>query len=270
MHVSQELTRNGFPGKFGIGQPLARTMTNDAEMNTGWALPPGQRSLADQDVHVWLIALDEAPWTLKECYAIMSQDEQERAAKFKFDQDRWRYVIAHTSLRRILSGYLGVRPSTLKFSTGPNGKPYLALNPQALPIQFNLSHSNKVALLAVTLGREIGVDVEYVRQDFPFDEIAARFFTAREVAAIRKLPEHLRPEAFYKCWTSKEAFLKAKGIGLSGKLDEVNVFLAGDRHVGVEGTIAGWTLAEVKLNSDYMAAVVVSGSQCKVRCYRFG
>ena len=119
-------------------------------------------------------------------------------------------------------------------------------------------------LLAVARSREVGVDVEFVNADFAFDEVAERFFTAGEVAALRALPAHLRRQAFYKCWTSKEAFLKAKGTGLSGDLDEVNIGLAAaGEQVRIDANVPGWSLLELNVVADYEGALVYEG---RARC----
>ena len=135
------------------------------------------------------------------------------------------YTVAHAALRSILAGYLNVTPGDLEFEIGRRGKPRPAPTFTKDKLEFNLSHSHEVALIAVTREKEIGVDVERVREDFAFVEVAERYFTAGELSAIRALPQDLQRRAFYQCWTSKEAFLKAKGVGLSGELDEVEILL---------------------------------------------
>ena len=196
----------------------------------------------------------------------MSSVEQDRASKFKFETDRQRYVAAHAALRSIVSSYVNSPARELQFAAGPYGKPKLAPIHATEKIEFNLSHSHEVALIAVAQGREIGVDVEWVRKDFAFDEVAQRFFTAREVAALHALPLHLQREAFYKCWTSKEAFLKAKGTGLSGQLDEVEIVFI-DHVVRVKGTITNLSLIELTVDGDYVAAMVVNGAEPRLRYY---
>ena len=190
-------------------------------------LPVSLSSLAN-DVHVWLVRVDDNGLCLACCETLLSVAERARAANFKFEKDRRLYIVAHAALRSILAGYLNVAPDQLEFESGRNGKPRLTPTFTNDKLEFNLSHSHEVALIAVTRGRDIGVDVERIREDFAFAEVAERYFTAREVGAIRALSEELQRRAFYQCWTSKEAFLKAKGVGLSGELDEVEVLLDGE------------------------------------------
>ena len=134
-------------------------------------------------------------------------------------------------------------------------------------VEFNLSHSNEMALLAVNCIGELGVDIEYVKPDFKFQEIAERFFTAKEVVAMRGLPPDLQRQAFFKCWTSKEAFLKAKGTGLSGKLDEVEIALTAAERVQIGADVPGWSLAGLDPIATYESALVVAGPQVPIRCY---
>jgi 4'-phosphopantetheinyl transferase len=224
-------------------------------------LRPGPASslvIKENEVHIWLVQTNGESIFLGDFKDLLSSVEQDRASKFKFETDRRRYIIAHAALRSILSIYVNSPGRELQFASGPFGKPKLAPIHDQKKIAFNLSHSHEVALIAITQGREIGVDVERVREDFVFDEVAQRFFTARELAALHALPLHLQREAFYKCWTSKEAFLKAKGTGLSGQLDEVELVLT-DHVVSVKGTIPNLSLIELTVDRDYVAALVVDG-----------
>ena len=117
----------------------------------------------------------------------------------------------------------------------------------------------------MTRETEIGVDVERIREDFAFAEVAGRYFTAKEVSAIRGLPESLQRRAFYQCWTSKEAFLKAKGVGLPGELDEVEILLDGEGLVQVTSTIPGWQLSEINPCGGYVGALALEEYECDLR-----
>ncbi|MGE5305951.1 MAG: 4'-phosphopantetheinyl transferase family protein [Alphaproteobacteria bacterium] len=190
-------------------------MSDSGPADLVWCSFPPDQALAQDEIHVWLTGLDGADISLECCAACLSPAERERAARFKFERDRKRYLIAHGALRSILAMYLGVEAAAIDFDSGPAGKPKLARSYAGSEVEFNLSHSGEVALIAVTRGEEIGVDVEQIREDFAFKPIAQRFFTANEVGALGDLPVALQREAFYKCWTSKEALLKARGTGLS-------------------------------------------------------
>ena len=233
-----------------------------------WRPPPDPLPPLGAAVHVWCVALDDPACDVESLHTRLSPDEQERAAKFRFSRDRRRYVIAHAALRDILSRYLLSEPQGLQFSSGENGKPRLAPPFHNSAIEFNLSHSQEQALLAVNREHEIGVDLEYVNADFNVFDVAQRFFTDAEVAALRRLPVALQFRGFYKCWTSKEAFLKAKGTGLSGKLDEVRISLL-DEEVRVHAAVAGWALTELSISDGYEGALVTRNRPPAVLYFRW-
>jgi 4'-phosphopantetheinyl transferase len=238
-------------------------------MSDAWSCPPENLNLEKHEVHVWSVAVSDAAVCAECCGNLLSADERDRAARFKFSTDRQRYVVAHAALRSILARYLNVKAMALQFSSGPQGKPKLAPPLNGSKLEFNLAHSNEVALVAVAQEIEVGVDVEYVRQEFPFVEIAHRFFSSREVAALGALPSQFQRRAFYQCWTSKEAFLKAKGTGLSGKLDEVDIALTSEGVVRLRSTLPDWTLTELEVADDYAGALVVEGEPREATCYRW-
>jgi 4'-phosphopantetheinyl transferase len=233
---------------------------------------PGPSSglvLRESEVHIWLVQAKDESISPEDFEDLLSSIERDRASRFRFETHRRRYVTAHAALRSILSIYVNSPAQELQFELGPYSKPKLAPIHAKKKFEFNLSHSHEVTLIALTQGREIGVDVELVREDFAFDEVAQRFFTAREVAALHALPLHLQREAFYKCWTSKEAFLKAKGTGLSGKLDEVEIALAGGQQVQINANVPGWSLVELNAYDGYEAALVNEGRPAQIRLYRW-
>lgn len=233
-----------------------------------WSSFPTDFALAQNETHVWVASLDNAGTSLDPFADCLSLAERNRAARFKFLPDRTRYLIAHAALRSILGMYLSVHPAAIEFDSGPVGKPKLAQNFAGSEIEFNLSHSGALALIAVTRGREVGVDVERIQKDFAFESIAQRFFTSREVAALHVLPPDLRREAFYKCWTSKEALLKGKGLGLSGSLDEVRIRLTATG-VRVTPAVRDWSLTELTPATGYASALAVKKFYCEPQCYRW-
>jgi 4'-phosphopantetheinyl transferase len=234
-----------------------------------WAPPPAELPVLDDSVQVWAVRLDDAVVDLERGRELLSPYERERAARFRFDIHRRRYLVAHIALHDILSGYLAIEPARLGFDLGANGKPRLPQELGGGGVEFNLSHSNEMALLAVTHGAEVGVDIEHAREQFEFQDVAERFFTAKEVAAMRGLPSALQRQAFYKCWTSKEAFLKAKGTGLSGALDEVEINLSSDDQVRVTANVPNWWLFELAPIAGYEAALVVANPQATIHCYQW-
>jgi 4'-phosphopantetheinyl transferase len=170
-------------------------------------------------------------------------------------------------LRSICAGYLRTSPRSIEFAEGRYGKPKLAAD-SVIGLEFNLSHSGELALIAAASCREVGVDLECVR-DFDFEQVAERFFTAGEVAALRALPKPQQRLAFYKCWTSKEAFLKAKGTGMSGELDEVEIAPMDDTDVRIRAAVPGWSLIELSVGDGYVAALVSQGAPVRVKFYEW-
>jgi 4'-phosphopantetheinyl transferase len=236
------------------------------DKTNSWLASSDDIHIFGNEVHVWLVRLD-ASLCLPCGESLLSAEENERASKFKFERDRRRYIVSHAALRSVLSTYLDLPPGSLKFAAGPNGKPKLTPIRGEELVQFNLSHANEVALIAVAREKEIGVDVEWIERDTPFREIAGRFFSAQEAAALDALPSHLQKIAFFKCWTSKEAFLKAKSTGLSDKLDEVEILSIREKGVRIKSAVADWRLVELDPGDGYAGAVVFEGNEREIQCY---
>jgi 4'-phosphopantetheinyl transferase len=230
-------------------------------------------TLARDEVHVWRASLEQPGARVGELRALLSPEEKGRAARFHFEKDRAHFVVARGVLRTLLGLYLGSRPAELNFTYSPFGKPALALDrPSAPPILFNVSHSGGLALYAFTRGREVGVDVEQARADFAGEEIAARFFSAREVECLRAVGQDLRTEAFFNCWTRKEAYIKAIGEGLSRPLDSFAVSLTPGEPAALlysanASEPSRWSFRELKPAPGYAAALAVEGHGWRLLCY---
>ena len=190
------------------------------------ARPRAVPGLGPGDVHVWRAELDLPVAAVAALDALLSGDERDRAARFHFERDRRRFTVARGGLRALLGAYLGAPAAAIAFDYGSHGKPRLAGALTAGDLRFNVSHSAGVALYAVARGREVGVDVEGHREDFATAEIAERFFSPAERQALAALPPDRRCEAFFACWARKEAYIKARGLGLSLALDAFDVSLA--------------------------------------------
>lgn len=256
-------------------------MTEDEQL---WLDAPAERpALVAGEAHVWRARLECDKATLAELSKLLSADELERARRFHFPKDCNHYVAARGALRDILSRYVGVEPARLRFSYDQYGKPSLQGEPNDAPLRsvgdaplrFNVSHSQGVALYALTRGREVGVDIEFVREDFAGFDIAERFFSTREVSALRALPAEARTAAFFDCWTRKEAYIKARGEGLSHPLHSFAVSLApGERAAllwteGDSQEAARWSLIELFPGESYRAALAVEGEMPTLRCWRW-
>jgi 4'-phosphopantetheinyl transferase len=177
--------------------------------------------LPESAVHVWTASLDVGAVRRRALGRHLSRGEVDRALRLRSDRNRMRFVVARGILRELVGRYLGVEPSCVRFRYDAYGKP--ALGESTLAI--NLSRTEDWALFAFARGREIGVDIERVRRDLPCERVAAAFFSAAEVPALRAFPREERPEAFFRCWTRKEAYLKARGDGLTVDLASFDVSL---------------------------------------------
>jgi 4'-phosphopantetheinyl transferase len=197
---------------------------------------------------------------------LLSHDEQARAARFHFERDRRRFIVGRGALRIMVGRYLGADPDQLRFRYESHGKPSLSVEFNHCGLRFSLAHSNELAVYAFTRGRELGIDVEYIHSLPDAEQIAARFFSAQENVTLRTLPESQRLEAFFNCWTRKEAYIKAIGDGLSHPLDQFQVSLSPEeaaRLLNVEGTpeeTTRWSMTSFVPAPGYVAALVVEGS----------
>lgn len=202
---------------------------------------------------------------------ILSPDERERADRFRFAKDRLHFTLSRAALRTILGLYLESSPKSVRFAHNSFGKPLLVGEAASGPLHFNASNSHELALYAFSAEQEVGVDVEYIRPEFASEEIAGRFFSRRETAALLGLAPELRARAFFDCWTRKEAYIKARGMGLSLPLDCFDVSLAPGEPAallatrGTEPEAALWSLREIELENDYVAAIAVEGSGWRLR-----
>jgi len=227
-------------------------------------------ALPEDEVHLWRADLeamgaDESRWR-----QLLSSDELTRAARFHFPRDRQRFVASRALLRIILASYLGEDAKSLEFSYSKKEKPSLAGTHAGGDVAFNLSHSAGVALFAFNRGRQIGVDVEQVRRDSDTEAIARRFFSGHEQKQLAALPSEERVEAFFRCWTRKEAYIKATGDGLSLPLSQCDVSLVtGDTNALLatrpDDSEAGhWRLQEVPAGPGCIAALCVRGRDWKL------
>jgi 4'-phosphopantetheinyl transferase len=224
------------------------------------ACPP----LGPRDVHVWRVELDRCRAHVESLAASLSAEERSYASRFVHEGDRTRYITTRGALRHILGGYVSSAPETIVFSFGARGKPELS-EPLASWLGFNVSHSRDIALCAVARTRRVGIDVEYLRPVTDALDIAERFFSSGESAALRAIPHERRRSAFFACWTRKEAYVKALGEGLAVPLHSFEVSLADPelarlRSIGGSVEAArGWTVCDVAPGPGYAGAVAVEG-----------
>lgn len=227
--------------------------------------------MAAGEVHVWRKSLqccDECLW------ARLNDDEVERAKRFRFDRDRDRFVTARATLRLLLGRYLDTEPREVAFRYGSKGKPELADTLSS--VRFNLAHSHEVALYAFALGMDIGVDIERVRARITEERIPERFFARRETNALRSLPVADQREAFFRCWTRKEAFLKANGEGLAFGLNQFAVSVLQGENLRILETpydpdeADRWSLYDLKPGFPYVGALALRGKPERIRYWEAG
>jgi 4'-phosphopantetheinyl transferase len=233
--------------------------------------PPRSPRLSADEVHVWRASLMRCEEKMVTLLRSLSEDELRRAYRFRFPRDRARFIAARGILREILGRYLHTPPERVRFGYNAYGKPELLDAEERERLCFNLSHAGRVALFAFATGRKVGVDVETLRDDVACAEVAAEFFSRREVEALTALPAHARTRAFYNCWTRKEAYIKARGMGLSLPLACFDVSLAPGEPAallatrGTEPEAALWSLREIDVGATHVAAVAVEGGCRRLR-----
>jgi 4'-phosphopantetheinyl transferase len=241
-----------------------RTAISVIDLKSDETLVRKAPALSRTAIHVWEFPL-VVPQSLRlECGALLSLDERERAARFHFERDAHKFTVARGSLRSILSSYVGTPPGDLRFNYSTHGKP--SISGSSSELRFSISHSGDFALVAVARGREVGVDIEKIREDVETDKLAERFFSEAERIAIGRLVTEQRVPAFFRCWTCKEAFLKAQGVGLSRSLSSFDVEVNTDRAARLLATRPqeresnAWILYDIKTAAGYAAAVAIEGS----------
>jgi 4'-phosphopantetheinyl transferase len=233
---------------------------NHAPDFNSWETSPQQLALEADEIHVWRAHLDCNETVLGQLEATLASDEKARANRFVFLRDRNAFIAARGILRELLGQYLHRGAAELEFDYGAQGKPALRTESPQKSVQFNISHSHGVALLAFALGRQVGVDVELVRPDFAGEKIAERFFSPQEVAELRNLPPTLQEEGFFLCWTRKEAYIKARGEGLQIPLQSFHVSLTPGKPALLQAADSPrWSLRSLRPDPRYVGAVVGEG-----------
>ena len=256
---------------------MAESFPKLTSFSPSWPRPADQPSLGSEEAHVWRASLEQPVAVVESLYQVLSPDEQARANRFHFDKDRRHFIVARACLRKLLGQYLGIKPAALRLAYGDYGKPHLApaMLDQPAKLKFNLAHAAGLAVYAFTRLGEIGVDVEHIKPEFTGDDIARRFFSAAEVDRFEKLPRDARALAFFNCWTRKEAFIKAKGVGLSLPLDQFDVTLAPDQEASLlrtrwdESEAARWSLRTLEIGVGYVGAVALEAHGWQLRCWNF-
>jgi 4'-phosphopantetheinyl transferase len=232
-------------------------------------------SLNKGEVHVLKAAIQEASSMMAYLFSILSPDERERATKFVFERDRNRFASSRAILRLILARYLGMKPGEIVLVYDSYGKPSLSPLQNCEGLSFNLAHSGNRAVYALARNVQIGIDIEQCRNDVAVEELAERFFSKRESSALRSLPEDERREAFFRCWTRKEAYLKALGQGLFVPLESFTVSVKpNESPILLEALTSDnqsdWTMLDLPTDTGFMAALAVQLHQPEVVFWELG
>jgi 4'-phosphopantetheinyl transferase len=228
--------------------------------------------LSPSEVHVWAVPCDDPPMPRDALLELMSDAERERVSRLHFEADRRRAVVGRGVMRSLVGAYLGVAPERLRFEVTATGKPQLA-RPHSRTLAFNVSHSGRWVLIAVSCGVEVGVDVECVRPLSDLEILAERFLAPEEAQEVLALPDECRERAFFACWTRKEAYVKALGAGLGHPLGEFRVSTDPDGPallLHVEGKTPqgeSWTLWSAAPEENYLAALAVAAPHVRVRSW---
>jgi 4'-phosphopantetheinyl transferase len=238
-----------------------------------WDPGPDAPDLPADAVHVWRIDLARPEEDVARLAATLAADERARAQRFHFEVHRRRFTVARAGLRAVLGRYLRCPAADVRFRYGNHGKPALA--GEAGDLRFNLSHSADGALVAVTLGADLGVDLEQLRALTDLEGLARRFFAAGEVTDLLAVPAAERGAAFFRCWTRKEAYIKAVGLGLACPLDRFRVSLepgAGTRLMEIDGSAAAaaaWALTDLRPWPGYVGCVALPEQGRRSQGYDF-
>jgi 4'-phosphopantetheinyl transferase len=238
-----------------------------------WRPPSKDVVLAANEIHVWRAPLDVAPSTIQVLQPVLNSEELTRAERFRFAKDRDRYIVGRGVLRMLLASYVQRPPEELSFTYNQYGKPALSSLPEGESLEFNISHSHDLALFAFTSIGPLGVDVEYMREDIDYEQLAQHFFSVQENASLQSLPRTMWRQAFYNCWTRKEAYIKARGEGLAIPLDQFDVSLKPGEPAALlssrESDVANWTFQELLPGADYGGALAINSHNWQLCCWQW-
>lgn len=229
-------------------------------------------TLQADTVEIWQVGLQQEPSTIAQFHELLNAEERQRAARFHFPADQRRYTVGRGMLRVLLGHYLQIPPAQLAFTYNAYGKPQLA-GAATAALHFNLSHSGEFALYAITPQRIVGVDIELMRTNLDYLALARHVFSPAEQAVLTALPVTEQLAAFYRGWTRKEAFIKARGMGLSLPLDQFDVTLHADQPPQLLATrddpqeASRWSIDDLPCPPGYAAAVVVAGTGWRTKLW---
>jgi 4'-phosphopantetheinyl transferase len=245
-------------------------------MKTRWPDNVEPITIRGDEAHVWVVSVAVRQSDLDELWSTLDVAERDRAASFRFEDSRRQFVVARGALRKLLGEYLCVPPAEIELMSDQHGKPQLAVSQTAARLRFNISHSGNLALIAVADGCEVGVDIEQLHRVGHLEQIARRFFHPEEAKEVLGTQVDLRDLAFLRCWTRKEAVLKAFGAGITGLLADFQVptnekcqtWVELPARPQVSGKPRCW-LQHLKPCDGYVGAIACVESERRVRSWTF-
>lgn len=242
-------------------------------MERSWTQPPLSVALKPYEIHVWRVFVEEWLAALPDLLKFLSPEEQARAQRFYFERDRNCSVIARGVLRSLLSHYCALDPEQIALHYNEFGKPELTSTDLPSPLYFNLSHSHTTIVYAFTYINRIGIDIEYMRTNVEYEELAQHYFSPAEKTQLQAVPGAQKMQAFFAGWTRKEAYIKARGKGLSIPLDSFDVTLQPDSAPRLldcrEDPLSAsrWSLYALPTDPHYAGAVALDGSCEHLHCW---
>jgi 4'-phosphopantetheinyl transferase len=251
------------------------SFTTDATVSIGRQVPslspecaPDREMCSRNDVHLWTGRLDLPDVTVRRLEQLLSDDEAERALEFRFDRDRRRYTVGRGLLREVLSRYSGISPASLRFAYGPTGKPTLGAGPWDSRWRFSVSHSDDLILFAIAYGRDLGVDIEKVRQVPEWQALMELLFSAEERDIVAALPHKQQECTFLRCWTRREAYLKATGEGLRGVVRTVPAADLRTMESRLSPMQSIYKLFDLDLDAGCVGSLAVHGDRASISSWR--
>ncbi len=242
---------------------------------TEWCEMSEVPALGQSEIHVWRINLARQFIGDERRQSCLSAEEQQRAASFRFAQDQKRFVARRVILRQLLAAYLKKGPELVRFEFTSTQKPFLPDQRAANEIRFNTSHSADWALIAISSGIELGVDLEQCRAMTDAEDLARAFFSNAEINELAQMPQALKLRAFFNGWTRKEAFVKAIGLGFSYPFNRFSVSLAADKPAALlevaddPEALKKWSLISLEVAPDVSAALVFEGKPSRVKFFEW-
>jgi len=249
-------------------------MVYKISMTGPWPSRERPPDLGDAEAHVWVAAVDAVLDNRPGFVSVLSNEERERAGKFLREVDSRRYSAVRALLRHLLGDYIGRDPGKVRFAYNAYGKPELADSSERI-VNFSVSHSGDLGLFGFVRRCRIGVDIEHIRPDINMQQLAKRWFSKNEFEKLETLPPDQQLDAFFRCWTRKEAYLKGRGEGITHGLDRFEVTLGPSEpvtilHADDDADVSRrWTLEHLTPQPGYLGAAAVDDGGIAFRCFRW-